>query len=405
MRYSQSLLKSYQYVMEMILLYILLMLFYIHTDYLPPIIPFLFLTGVGAVIIAFLLSLMKSNTPYFFIMLIVPLLALVSSEIRLSFGQSIVIAAVVCYRIIIHYHKNPKLTEAMILNGSLVFGGLTYFAAKVQGYVHSDLILYLLVTQLLFFMIGKILNSVSTSSLVKKTIATKQNSWSVVGLFSGLFVGAIGVAVIFPIVLVKGLSLITSIIGTSFYWVSKPLFNAVENIDSYRSSQGESVGTLNWEETEKKNTFFELLGSFDIWLYLSILGLLLLAVILFLLAKKRFVKEAAVVGDVYQYATITEGVTSPTAKWRRSKRQTPQVKVRKLILELEVLSAKHGFGRYHHESVSEWLGRTHFLDFRLVELYERVRYGDEVLTDEENKACEEIVQNLKEKIKSLKKLK
>jgi len=389
----------------MILLYILLMLFYIHTDYLPPIIPFLFLTGVGAVIIAFLLSLMKSNTPYFFIMLIVPLLALVSSEIRLSFGQSIVIAAVVCYRIIIHYHKNPKLTEAMILNGSLVFGGLTYFAAKVQGYVHSDLILYLLVTQLLFFMIGKILNSVSTSSLVKKTIATKQNSWSVVGLFSGLFVGAIGVAVIFPIVLVKGLSLITSIIGTSFYWVSKPLFNAVENIDSYRSSQGESVGTLNWEETEKKNTFFELLGSFDIWFYLSILGLLLLAVILFLLAKKRFVKEAAVVGDVYQYATITEGVTSPTAKWRRSKRQTPQVKVRKLILELEVLSAKHGFGRYHHESVSEWLGRNHFLDFRLVELYERVRYGDEVLTDEENKSCEEIVQNLKEKIKSLKKLK
>lgn len=389
----------------MILLYILLMLFYIHTDYLPPIIPFLFLTGVGAVIIAFLLSLMKSNTPYFFIMLIVPLLALVSSEIRLSFGQSIVIAAVVCYRIIIHYHKNPKLTEAMILNGSLVFGGLTYFAAKVQGYVHSDLILYLLVTQLLFFMIGKILNSVSTSSLVKKTIATKQNSWSVVGLFSGLFVGAIGVAVIFPIVLVKGLSLITSIIGTSFYWVSKPLFNAVENIDSYRSSQGESVGTLNWEETEKKNTFFELLGRFDIWFYLSILGLLLLAVILFLLAKKRFVKEAAVVGDVYQYATITEGVTSPTAKWRRSKRQTPQVKVRKLILELEVLSAKHGFGRYHHESVSEWLGRNHFLDFRLVELYERVRYGDGVLTDEENKSCEEIVQNLKEKIKSLKKLK
>nr|WP_304212165.1 DUF4129 domain-containing protein [Fredinandcohnia onubensis] len=405
MRFSQSLLKSYQYVMEMILLYVLLMLFYIHTDYLPPIIPFLFLTGIGAVIIAFLLSLMKSNTPYFFIMLIVPLLALVSSEIGLSFGQSIVIAAVVCYRIIIHYHKNPKLTEAMILNGSLLFGGLTYFAAKVQGYVHSDLILYLLVTQLLFFMIGKILNSVSTSSLVKKTIATKQNTWSVVGLFSGLFVGAIGVAVIFPIVLVKGLSLITSIIGTGFYWVSKPLFNAVENIDSYRGSQGESVGTLNWEETEKKNPLFELIGSFDIWFYLSILGLLLLAVILFFLAKKRFVKEAAVVGDVYQYATITEGVTSSTAKWRRPKRQTPQIKVRKLILELEVLAAKHGFGRYHHESVSEWLGRNHFLDYRLVELYERVRYGDEELTDEENKACEEIVQKVKEKIKSLKKLK
>lgn len=133
MRFSQSLLKSYQYVMEVILLYILFMLLYIHTEQLPPILPFLFITGVGAMVIAFLLSLMKSNTPYVFIMLVVPLLALVSSEMGMSFSQSLVLGAIVCYRMVVHFHKNPKLTEAFILNGSLLFGGLTYFAAKFKG--------------------------------------------------------------------------------------------------------------------------------------------------------------------------------------------------------------------------------------------------------------------------------
>lgn len=391
--------------MEVILLYILIMLLYIHTEQLPPILPFLFITGVGAMVIAFLLSLMKSNTPYVFIMAVVPLFALVSSEIGMSFGQSLVLAAIVCYRMIVHFHKTPKLTEGFILNGSLLFSGLTYFAAKVQGYIHSDLVLYLLVTQLVFFMIGKILNSVGTSSLVMKDMATKKGSWSVVGLFSGLFAGAIGVAVIFPILFVKSLSFVSTIIGTGLYWVSKPLFNAVEDIESFRGSRGESVGSLNWDETENKNPFLEMLGSFDIWFYLSILGVLILAVILFLLARKRFVKEAVVLGDAYQYATVTEGISVPAAKWRRPKRQTPQAKVRRLILELEVLSAQNNLGRYHHESVTEWLMRNKFLDERLVELYERVRYGDEELNDDENASCEEMAKKIKAKIKDVKKQK
>ncbi|MEH7388624.1 DUF4129 domain-containing protein [Bacillus sp. JJ1521] len=404
MRFSQSLLKSYQYVMEVVLLYILFMLLYIHTELLPPILPFLFLTGVGAVVIAILLSLMKSNTPYLFIMLVVPLLAFVSSKMGLSFGQSFVIAAFVCYRMIVHFHKNPKLTEAFVLNASLLFGGLTYFAAKVQGYIHSDIVLYLLVTQLFVFMIGKILNNVSTSSLVMKNVATKKNSWSAVGLFSGLFVGAIAIAVIFPFLLVKGLSFVTTIIGTGLYWVSKPLFNAVEDIGSFRKSSGENVGSLNWDDSENKNLLLRMTEDYNFF-YLSLLGLIILAVIIFFLAKKRFIKEPAVVGDVYQYATVTEGIQTPSTKRRRPKNQTPQAKVRRLILDLEVLSAQRGLGRYHHESVKEWLSRNQFLDFRLVELYERVRYGDEELNDEENAACEEIVKQIKAKIKSLKKQK
>ncbi len=391
--------------MEVILLYIVMNLLYIHTDMLPPILPFLFLTGVGAILITLLLSLMKTNTPYVFIMLVVPLLALVSSEMGVGFGESLVIAAVVCYRVIVHFHKTPKLTEAMILNGSLLIGGLIYFAARVQGYIYSDIVLYLLLSQLLFFFIGKIGNNVVNSSLVMKKIDMRKQSWSVFGLISGLFVSAIALAVVFPIVFAKVLSLIMSIVGNGLYFISRPLFNAVEDIDSSRRTSGESVGTLNWEDTEQKNPFLAALGSFDIWFYLSIIGLIILALLVFLVARKRFIKEPIAVVEAYEYSTVTESISTTSRKWIRPKRQTPQAKVRKLLLELEVLASQYDLGRYHYESVTEWLGRTNFLDTRLTEMYGRVRYGDEELSTEENLACEEIVKQLKEKIKSLKRTK
>lgn len=392
------------YVMEVILLYILLTLLYIHTEVLPPILPFVFITLGGALLIAFLLSLMKSNTPYFFIILTIPLLALVSSEIGLGFGVSLVLAAVVCYRIVIHTQKTPKLTESILLNISMLSAGLVFFAAKVQGYVYSDIILYLVVTQLLFFMLGKIMSGVLNSTLISKEKEVKKQSWSMIGIFGGLLGGAVILSVLFPIIFVKGLSFIASLIGKGLYFVSTPLFNAVDSIDYSARSRGESVGSINWPENEEeKMTWIERLATFDIWMVLSIIGLLILAVLIFLIARKRLVKEPVVVADSFQYATTTQSVDTPSRKWQRVKRQTPQAKVRKLILELEILSANKGLGRYHHENVTEWLGRNNFLDVRLVELYERVRYGDEELTEEENQACEEIVKQVKNNIRSLKK--
>ncbi|WP_077617633.1 DUF4129 domain-containing protein [Bacillus sinesaloumensis] len=405
MRYSKPLLTSYQYVMEMILLYIVWILLYIHTEILPPILPFLLIAGVGAAVIAFLLSILKSNTPYLFIMLVAPLLALLSSLMGLSFGQSLMIAAIVCYRVIRYFYRSPKLSEAMVLNVSIITGGIVYFAASVQGYIHNDLVLYLLVTQLLFFMIGKMAISVSESSLVLKNIRTKNNSWSVVGLFSGLLIAAFAIAIIFPFVFVRALSFISSLIGTGMYYLSKPFFNAVDDFEAAGKMQGEKVEPLDGLESANNNSFSELAGDANVLFYLSIFGLLILVAILFLLAKKRVVKEVAIVGEGYQYTTTTESASHTASKWSKPKKLTPQAKVRKLIHELELLSAKHGLGRYHHESITEWLGRNHFLEHRLVDLYERVRYGDEELTEQENEACEEIVKQVKMKIKSVKKSK
>ncbi|MFT4415229.1 hypothetical protein ACLM5H_15315 [Fredinandcohnia humi] len=405
MRSSRAFVKSYQYVMEVILLYIVLVLFYIHTELLPPILPFVFITAVGALLITFILSLMKSNTPYFFVILVIPLLALISSEIGLGLSSSLIIAAFVCYRVVIHTLKTPKFSESMIINASILISGLVFFAANVQGYIYQDIVLYLLVTQLLIFMMGKMLSGLLSSSLMSKENEVKRQSGSLLGIFGGLFAGAIVLAFIFPFIFAKGLAFITSIVGKGLYVAAKPLFNAVEVFDEFKPrSGGESVGSLNWPEAVKTRvTLLDRLAGFDIWMLLSVVGILLLALLTFLIARKRLAKEHAIAADPYRYSTSTATIDKQTRNWKREKKQTPQAKVRRLVFELELLSASKGLGRYQHENVKEWLSRNNFSHHRLVDLYERVRYGNEVLTDEENKACEEIVKEVKSKIRSLKK--
>ncbi|MCH1623980.1 hypothetical protein [Fredinandcohnia quinoae] len=409
MRSSKAFLHFNQYVMEVIIFYIVLCLGYIQTENLPPILPFIIITGGGALLISFLLSIMKSNMPYFFVLLVIPILALISSELGLSFGVSLFIAAIVCYRVVIHFKKTSKLTDSMILNLSLLIGGLSYFGASVQGYVYKDIILYLLITQLLVLMFGNTLVAIMTSHLENKEKELKKQSASLLGLFGGLLTGAIIFSIVFPFLFVKGLSFVMSVIGKGMSIISKPLFNAVEEFDTKSRPRDSGEGALNWDSAlEEKGfifSFLDELSRINIWTILSILALLILVIVTIIIAKRRFVKEPELTDDTYQFSTTTKNIEKYSSIRKRIKRQTPQVKVRKLVFELEILAASKGLGRFHYENVHEWLTRNTFLDYRLVELYERVRYGDEVLSAEEDAACDEIVKQIKSKIRTLKKTK
>lgn len=404
---SKVFLHATQYVMEIIILYIVLCLGFIQTEIVPPILPFIFITGVGALLIVFLLSIMKSNMPYFFIIVVIPILALVSSKFGLSYGISLFLAVAVCYRVVVHYQKTSKLTESMILILSLLIGGISYLGASVQGYVYKDLILYLLISQLLLLMIGKISSAFMTSRLDKKEKELAKQSASLMGFIGMLLASAILFSVVFPFLFVKGLSLVVSVIGKGMYILSKPIFNAVDHFDTQGRPRDSSGGALNLNsEIEEKGIMFPFLDELskvNIWTILSILALLILAIITILIARKRFIKEPVPISDGYQFSTtVEEKVKNPISRMR-IKRQPQKIKVRKLLFELEMLAASKGLGRFHYENVHEWLTRCEFLDKRLVELYERVRYGDEILSAGENAACEQMVKQIKNTIQSLKK--
>ena len=397
--------KVYQYIMEIIFLYIVLVLFYFHTPILPPILPFLMIVGLGGLAYLYLLSKLKERTPYFVVMILIPLVAYISSLFGLGFGLSITLSAFICWRIIAYYNQGMILSESTILIITLCGGFLIYLGSVVQVYPHKNITLYLMITQLLFLMLGKILNGLFISKINDKNTEAKKQSSSMLILFSGLFGAAIVVAVGFPLFFNGLLSLIMSIVGKGLYTLSIPLFNAVDNADFERNPQGAGADGRGWDNSLEDNKsiydFLDGLSWLNLWTVLSILGIMIIAILAFILGRKKMVKnhEAAMAGNPY---TVTVESSKKAERTWFKKNNAPAEKVRKLLYDLEIHAARKGRGRYGHETAQEWLAREKFLDSKLVLAYEKVRYGEELLSEQENKQCDEIVKQLKSKMRDLK---
>ncbi|WP_078547533.1 hypothetical protein [Litchfieldia alkalitelluris] len=405
MQYNKFFSRFYLYTMEVILLYVVLFLFYFHTAMIPPVLPFLVIVIGGGIIFTGVLSLMKTNTPYVFVMLFVPVLAFVGNKLGFTFGISLFLAGFICWRIVGHFQKDTKLSEFWLLFLTLGVGYLIYLGAIVQGYQYSDLILYFMIIQLLWMMISKVLDGFFSSSFIGGSSVVTKNSGSILGIFIGMIVGAVSLALVLPFIVKNLLSVLFSLTGKALYAASVPFFNAVENAEFKRKSpgdQGEGVGIGGLEDVTPLQEYFSFLSKVNIWMILSIIGLIIIAIILVIIARRKYVIEPEVVdaGSGYKYnmGTVTNTSTGST---RRAK--FPAEKVRKLLLELELLAAKKGKGRLHSETLEEWLERNHFLHASFVKSYEKVRYGDGVLTVEEEQLCEQIVKQLKIELRRLKK--
>ncbi|MCA1029751.1 cation:proton antiporter [Bacillus timonensis] len=407
MPYSQVFMRTYQYVMEVLFLYIALFLLYIHTEIIPPFFPFLLICGIGGVSFAYILSLMKSNTPYFLIMLFVPVVAYISSMFGLSFGVSLFLAGVVCWRIVSHYRRDTKITESSILNVSLGGGFLIYLGAAVQGYPHRELILYLIMALLLFFMISKILTSLYTSSIANQDHLAKKQSGSVIALFGLMVAGAVGLAVVLPFLLKKVLTLLLTVSGYGLYAVSGSLFGAVEKVKQMDpEARGDEAPPMGWDQAlEDLNPITDMvnfLTGVNFWAIVGILCIILLAILLFFLGKRKFILPPSEEEEDRHFNMATNSVEGTVKKARRKKRKTPQEKIRKLVFELEMLATTKSKGRLHFETVAEWLQREKFLEPSLVSYYERVRYGEQQLSEKENEICEEIAKKLKMQLRAIK---
>ncbi|MFC4320409.1 hypothetical protein [Litchfieldia salsa] len=409
MQYKHAFSRFYLYMMEIILLYIILVLFYFHTEVLPPLLPFMIIVIGGGGLFSFLLYLMKSNSPYILVMMFVPILAFFGSNFGLSFGICFFLAGVICWRMVGHFQRDSKLSDFLLLFLTLGVGLLIYLGAVVQGYEYSDIILYLIITQLLWMIMSKMLVSFLNNSLIQENgILSKHlanHSGSLFGVFGGLIICAVILAFALPFIVKNLLSLFFSIAGKILYTVSVPFFNAVENADFKIRPNGQEDDRVGLdgalEELTPLQDYFKFLSAINIWTVLSIIGLIILGIIFILLSRKRFMVNADNV-EVPKYAFRRDTVNSPRVSVI-NKKSYPTEKIRKLILELELLSGKKGKGRLQAETVKEWLERNHFLNSELVESYEKVRYGGNSLTQSEIEICEDIVKQLKLQLRSLKK--
>ncbi|QOR68322.1 hypothetical protein IM538_09575 [Cytobacillus suaedae] len=396
--------RVYQYLMEIIFLYILLVLFYFHTPSLPPILPFIIIVGFGGLAYLFILTKLKDRTPFFVVMILIPIIAYVSSLFGYGFGMSLALSAFVCWRVIAYYNQGFRPSESTVLVITLIAGFLIYLGSVVQGYPLKNVTLYLMLSQLLFLMLGKMINGIYISSVSNKSKAAGKQTGSMVGMFFGLTVAAAVLAVGFPLLFKFVLSGLMSLVGKGMYAISVPLFNAVDNAEFSSNSQGDTEGVSGWDKALEDKELQAIGDSlFNIWTVLAILSIIVIAVIAFMLARKRMIRseEAVAAGIPFSMATGNAGLSEQS--WFKKRKDAPSEKVRRLVLELETHAAKKGRGRFVYETVEEWLRREKFLDRNLVSAYEKVRYGEEQLSETENAQCDVIVKQLKSQMRDLKK--
>ncbi|MCP8615295.1 hypothetical protein [Salirhabdus salicampi] len=85
--------------------------------------------------------------------------------------------------------------------------------------------------------------------------------------------------------------------------------------------------------------------------------------------------------------------------YKRKRKAKPKDTVRRQFYEFELLTSKSGFGRYHSETIEDWFTRIG-LPLHDIHLYEKVRYGEETLSQQEIKKFQQSLQQWKSYIKT-----
>ncbi|TQS74740.1 DUF4129 domain-containing protein [Ornithinibacillus gellani] len=152
------------------------------------------------------------------------------------------------------------------------------------------------------------------------------------------------------------------------------------------------------EEIDKEETFEMMDGNENQFLYilLIIAVITIIAVVIYRLRKNAFsqIDSKADPLDVVHFEDIEKrkkGNHFFSNQWNKLYR--PMHPARRLVQQFERTFAKHQLGRKHSETIEEWFERVGI--HANMDLYERVRYGEQDITDEE-------LQILKEELKRAK---
>ncbi|MGP4077963.1 hypothetical protein [Halobacillus sp. K22] len=116
-------------------------------------------------------------------------------------------------------------------------------------------------------------------------------------------------------------------------------------------------------------------------IFLLIAGIVLILYIMYRLRKKRRTHQANVQRLTYKSYELPYNDENNDSVWR-FKRSPADSPVRKRFLKFEEYARKHGYGRKYNEPIQYWFERVE-LQAENIQLYQKVRYGNDQLSKEE----------------------
>jgi hypothetical protein len=183
--------------------------------------------------------------------------------------------------------------------------------------------------------------------------------------------------------------------------MGRPFFNFMEIIIlKIKPHQQEVKGKINITNTPPRTGNNNPLLDVPMWFWFALAAIILL-IIFMIVRKRKNVVEGMTNEQSEFYINHAPLVSGPRKRRTFFREQPPSEYLRRLFYQLHIFAHKNGMGRFQHETIREWFERVQLQsNEELFLAYESVRYGKREIPKDEAIHFEEVIQELKNEIKT-----
>ncbi|WP_411843231.1 hypothetical protein [Salinicoccus sp. HZC-1] len=381
---------AHAYLTDMFLLLFIILFLNVHNGKEALIFPFTVIVIAMMIISFFIVKYLRLGRIYFML----PVVLIIALMLGFNWLGAVLVAYLPLLRLeYLHDDADNVFSHITLIVTFLLLIGTNLLTteATINYSMHFHLIFLSL---LVFFFVGRIIvylidNGYSKSKNLIMFFAAS-GAFLLIGIFIGWIYHYIAFAAKYIIVmLLNGL-----------IFLLRPLFNTLENI-KFEPPQ------LEMDEENEAQEGEELQQSFDQKSALSQIPLDTIMAILFIIA---------VIAGLYIYYRRRERLSAvrkaetakSSASILRTKRESahekleaPDDRVRKVYFGFEKWLAARNLGRYHNETITEWIRRLNLeeiIDQKRLGIYMETRYRDTDFTNEDYQKYKENIQLMKKDI-------
>lgn len=398
---DRSIIKMQKVLVEMMTIWTLMVINSIFSRSEPNTIGFFVWLGFAVGFYLIVKAFFKSQLKYMHLLLIAIPMFLIAILLGFTPIQSATLSGFLAWRLISH-EKDPELeSEMYFVSTSALLVLLAYLTAHYGQLPNVNVLVWMLIVQVLFLVIGRLVYNLDLK--FGDQVLTKKIQTTLVILLITFGLASI-VQLIFPMIRNVFYLVVNSVISVLMFLLS-PIFNWAESIEP-AEKEGE-IEESDWERNQEgQEEYTPLDGEMMITSeHLLIASLIIIAVIIVvlilknkdqLLSKIQFHKETSDL--VLESSRVNE-----KKLWKRHNTQkAPQNDIRKAFYKLEKWAGQKGVGRYHDESIDEWLIRyelNELIDESAVDIYKNVRYGQYSVEPSQKKRYFKQIDLLKQNLK------
>lgn len=388
-------LLSHTYLTDMFLLCFLVLYLNVHNGKEPLIIPFATIVLLIMVLSFFIVNHFKLKAIY----TLVPLILIPALFLDFHWVSALMISYLPVLRLeYLHDDAENSFSNITLSVTFILLIGTNTLPTEAtldhQIYFH-----FILICMLLFYFTGRI-----TVYLMDNQFTFTKNL-NILLICSGILI-ALGTALgLVYHYIIFGMKYIVMLLLNAFVFLLRPFFNVLENVEFETPElPAEGQDTVQDEETlQEQHEADAAVTAIPVETIMGIIFLIILIIAIYIYYKKR---EGPVSGKEKQRTETTVTITNEENRTVGRNVKAPEGKVRKVYFDFEKWLAQNGMGRYHNETINEWIRRLNIdgiVDRNRLKVYMEARYSDTSANENEFNQYEENIQMMKKEIKAYKK--